>query len=103
MVRKFGEAARDPVARLEMRRAVRCEAVYFAIQVGLLAVTIHQLFKVVPRFPAEALDFFFVSMAARAGTSILLAYLSAHDLIDRRRIAVELDKMHPDTPSSMVG
>lgn len=100
VVKRTGE---NGIARLEMRRAVRCEIVYFVIQVMLLAVSVYQFFKVVPLVPQMAVHFFFVAMAARMATSVLLAYLSANDLIDRRRIAVELDKLHPDTPPSEVG
>lgn len=103
MVRRSGEADRDEVARLEMKRAVRCELVYFLIQGALLPISIYQFFKVVPILPTAAVDFFFVSMAARASISLLLAYLSVNDLIDRRRIGRELDRLHPETPPSLVG
>lgn len=100
MVRRTGE---DGIARLEMRRAVRCEVMYFLFQVGLLVVAARQFNKVVPILPEPAVNFFFESMAVRAFISVGLAYLSAHDLIDRRRIARELDLLHPETPASQVG
>lgn len=100
LVKRSGE---DGIAHLEMRRATRCEVSYFCFQVGLLVVALRQFNRVVPILPDPAVNFFFESMAVRAGISIGLAYLSAFDLIDRRRIAVELDKLHPETPPSEVG
>jgi hypothetical protein len=103
LVRMTGEAQRDKLADLTMRRATRCEGVYFSIQVLMLGTSLWQFAAVVPEMPMKAIDFFFVSMAVRATASGLLLYLSVRDLIDRRAAARELDLLHPETPASQVG
>lgn len=103
LIRRSGEAARDELAELVMRRAVRCESVYFAVQIVLLVISVRGLMNVVPLDPAIAVGFFFESMAGRAIVSGLILYLSVRDLKDRRRAAQELDRIHPETPASGVG
>lgn len=95
-------AGENGVARITMNRAVRNEATYFAIQLLMFFTSFWAIFKVKPDAPNSAIQFYFATLGVRALISIILIWSSWKDIGDRQELRIELDKLHPDTPPSLV-
>jgi hypothetical protein len=82
-------SAVNPIVRITMRRAIRCELSFSVIQLLFIAATADALF----RLAIDPVRYSVYAQVTRTFASAVLAYTSVMDLRDRRKIADELDEM----------